>query len=376
MNLFWNSHTRSFVLRLFSLLPIRRGRLMCICWGGTQYNCNPRAIVEKMAEMGLTNGKSRQFDVYFAFLDPQKFQKELPVGVNAVALGGCDYFRLLSTSQFIISNTRFGGGIFWPMSKRKGQVYIMTNHGGHGIKKIEHDAVLSSNYMKVADEDTNRIDLVFSDSTFLTKVRRSAYQYSGEVLECGVPRNDVFFKQQSSLDEKRYLIYAPTFRNNGRKDVYGFDVDRIIQAFETRFGGEWYIRVSSHPNMRTYYHEIYDFSHPRLIDIGGQDLQQFLPVSDALITDYSSAEMDFSLTGRPVFQLCRDRNDYDRGFYINPEDLPFPYAENDDELERNVLNFDEQKYKAELEAFNRDVIGLKETGHASEAVVQWMLDHR
>ena len=222
MNLFWNSHTRSFVLRLFSLLPIRRGRLMCICWGGTQYNCNPRAIVEKMADMGLTNGKSRQFEVYFAFLDPQKFQKELPVGVNAVALGGCDYFRLLSTSQFIISNTRFGGGIFWPMSKRKGQVYIMTNHGGHGIKKIEHDAVLSSNYMKVADEDTNRIDLVFSDSTFLTKVRRSAYQYSGEVLECGVPRNDVFFKQQSSLDEKRYLIYAPTFRNNGRRDVYGF----------------------------------------------------------------------------------------------------------------------------------------------------------
>lgn len=350
---------------------------MCICWGGTQYNCNPRAIVEKMADMGLTNGKSRQFDVYFAFLDPQKFQKELPVGVNAVALGSCDYFRLLSTSQFIISNTRFGGGIFWPMSKRKGQVYIMTNHGGHGIKKIEHDAVLSSNYMKVADEDTNRIDLIFSDSAFLTKVIRSAYQYSGEVLECGLPRNDIFYKQQSTaLKEKRYLIYAPTFRNNGRRDVYGFDVDRIIQAFETRFGGEWYIRVSSHPNMRTYYHKIYDFSHPRLIDIGGQDLQQFLPVSDALITDYSSAEMDFSLTGRPVFQLCRDRNDYDRGFYINPEDLPFPYAENDDELERNILNFDEQKYKAELDVFNRDVIGLKETGHASEAVVQWMLDHR
>lgn len=350
---------------------------MCVCWSGTQYNCNPRAIVETMAEMGLTEGPSKQFNVYFAFSEPNKFKSELPKGVHAVVLGSCEYYKLISTSQFIISNTHIGGESIWPMSKRKGQIYIQTLHGGHGIKKVEHDADLPDFYVKIINEDSSRINLMLSDSVYMSNELRSAFKYSGEVLECGLPRNDIFYKQQSTaLNEKRYLIYAPTFRNNGRKDVYGFDVDRIIQAFETRFGGEWYIRVSSHPNMRTYYHEIYDFSHPRLIDIGGQDLQQFLPVSDALITDYSSAEMDFSLTGRPVFQLCRDRNDYDRGFYINPEDLPFPYAENDDELERNVLNFDEQKYKAELDVFNRDVIGLKETGHASEAVVQWMLNHR
>ena len=102
--------------------------------------------------------------------------------------------------------------------------------------------------------------------------------------------------------------------------------------------------------------------------------QPLLASSDALITDYSSAEMDFSLTKRPVFQLCKDRADYDRGFYINPESLPFPYAETDDQLVSNILNFDNEKYQSELEQFNREVIGLNETGHASEAVVEWMIN--
>ena len=219
-----------------------------------------------------------------------------------------------------------------------------------------------------------------SGSAFRSKVIRSAYRYYGEILEKGTPRNDAYIEaiarqsQDFHFQEKHFLIYTPTFRSNGRKDVYGFDIDKIVSALETRFGGEWYIRISSHPNMSSYYHEIYDFSHPRLIDVGKMELQPLLVSSDALITDYSSAEMDFSLTKRPIFQLCKDRSDYDRGFYINPESLPFPYAETDDQLIDNILTFDNERYQSELEKFNREVIGLNETGHASEAVVEWMIN--
>ena len=376
MNLLWNRHTRSLTLQLMQYLPIHRGRVMCVCWGGKQYNCNPRAIVEALSERNLIGDKAGHFEVYFAFLQPEKFASELPPGVKTVLLGGYDYFRLLATSQFIIANTRIGGSLSWPKKKRRGQIYIQTMHGGHGIKKIDHDADLPDSYMKVADEDNSRIDLMVSDSRFRTNVFHTAFHYYGEVLETGLPRNYVFFRENIiRTDNKRYLVYAPTFRNSGRRDVYGFDVDKVISALEKRFGGEWYIRISSHPNMRDYYKSIYNFSHPRLIDIGGKDLQDYLPISDALITDYSSAEMDFSLTGRPIFQLCRDRHDYDRGFYINPEDLPFPYAENDAELVQNILSFDVNEYLKALDTFNRDIIGLNETGHASEAVIRWMLKH-
>ena len=127
--------------------------------------------------------------------------------------------------------------------------------------------------------------------------------------------------------------------------------------------------------MKDYYKEIYDFTHPRLIDVGDEDLQPLLLTSDVLITDYSSAEMDFSLTKRPVFQLCNDRVDYDRGFYINPEDLPFPYAENDEQLIENIISFNTERYLQELDYFNEARIGLAETGLASRTVMDWIKQH-
>ena len=343
---------------------------MCLCWSGKEYGCNPKAITDAMASQHLAGSK---FEVWYAFVNPTSFVSQLPEGVHAVNIGGLKYFRLLLTSHFIISNTRFGGGMFWPMPKRKGQLYILTGHGSNGVKRIEFDtSSLPEQYLKDAMADTMRIDLMLSNSRQRTATIRSAYRYEGEILDCGFPRNDALINAESAASDRHYLLYTPTFRNNGRTDVYGFDFDKVISALETRFGGQWFVRISSHPNMRSFYQSIYDFSHPRLVDIGKEELQPYLSGSDALITDYSSAEMDFSLTGRPVFQLCRDRQDYDRGFYIKPEELPFPYAETDEQLVQNILGFDEAEYATDLQRFNQDVVGLHETGRAAEAVVEWM----
>lgn len=351
---------------------------MCVCWGGDKYNCNPKAITDKMLEMGHLSNDG-QFMVTYAFSNPKEYQQEIPFAIASVEIGTLRYYYLLATSRFIISNTRLGGGLWWPFDKREGQIYIFTGHGGNGIKKIEFDAdSLSKKYLEIAEKDTSRIDLFLSGSSFRSKVIRSAYRYEKEILEEGTPRNDMLIRNGClhTSGSKKYLIYTPTFRNNGRRDVYGFDIDRVVDALEKKFGGEWYIRISSHPNMRSYYRKIYDFSHPRMIDVGEEELQPLLETSDALITDYSSAEMDFAILRRPIFQLCRDKADYDRGFYIEPEKLPFPYAENDDELVQNIMEFDNEKYLSELDAFNNKVIGLKETGHAAEAVVNWMIQHR
>lgn len=367
--LIWNKKTRSAVLWLLRFLPLCKGQVVCASWGGAKYNCNPRAIAEEICRQGL-----KSLTVYFAFEEPAKFEKELPNGVNAIKIGSLKYYYILATSQFIIFNIRMSG-MFFPY-KKKGQYYIQTQHGGHGIKKVEFDADLPDSYLKVAEEDTKRTDLMLSDSKYWTNVYRTSYRYKGEILEVGLPRNDVFFRNTPSKrkGDKKYVIYTPTFRSNGRRDVYGFDYDKVIAALEKRFGGEWYIRISSHPNMQSYYKEIYDFSHPRLIDIGGEDLQPYLLSSDILITDYSSAEMDFSLTKRPVFQLCKDRMDYDRGFYINPEYLPFAYAENDDKLLENIENFDDYRYQKDLKVFNDTIIVLKEIGCAAKFVTEWMIE--
>lgn len=390
----WNSKTRAFILWLLRFFPIHKGRVICICWGGAKYNCNPKAITDKIIEKGLAVKEKGPFEIVYAFINPQEFNNIIPEEIIPVEIGSLEYFYYLATSQFIIANTRLGGSLYWPFAKKNGQYYIQTQHGGHGIKKVEFDADLPEEYLKNAKEDTDRTDLMLSDSRFWTNVYRISYRYKGEVLEQGLPRNDIFFLKGEALvrikakvylyifdkkgvavtDSTRLLIYTPTFRNNGRRDVYGFNVDKVIEALETKFGGTWYLLISSHPNMRSYYKEIYDFSHSRMIDVGMYtELQELLVTCDALITDYSSAEMDFSLTGRPIFQLCKDRKDYDRGFYINPEDLPFPYAETDAELIANIMNFDNDKYQENLDRFNTEVIDLKETGHAAEVAVERIL---
>lgn len=387
---------RSTTLWMMRFLPINKKRIMCVCWGGKKYNCNPKAITDAL----LRRQDAQGIQIVYAFDEPSRFADMLPERVQSVEIGSLQYYYLLATSHLIIANTRFVG-LMWPFDKKSSQVYIQTQHGGHGIKKVELDVrdALTEEYITNAIEDTKRTDLMLSDSKYWTRVYRTAYQYGGKVLESGLPRNDVFFAgneeknafKQKALDYivnhnsisnpqelsgAKFLIYTPTFRNNQRRDVYGFDVDKIVRALEERFGGVWYILVSSHPNMVDYYREVYDFSNPRLLDAGTYpELQELLVVADALITDYSSAEMDFSLTKRPVFQLIRDREDYDRGTYLDPRSLPFPYAENDDALVNNILTFDEEKYHSDLNDFNTNVIGLNETGHAADNVAEWIMQH-
>lgn len=396
LRIIWNRKTRFLILFLLKFFPINRNRVIALCWGGKNYNCNPRAITDELIRRQSCFKQNDKLVIFYAFEDVDEYKSILPVEIVPVQIGSLYYFYLLATSHFIISNTRIGGGVLWPFPKKKKQYYIQTMHGGHGMKRQELEVKdsLSEEYIKVLFDDAKRTDLMISDSTFWTKLARTVFAYpKGEILECGLPRNDLFFISEKEKQElkKEYLckleigyelnvpintlVYCPTFRNNGRRDVYGFDTDKIIFELENRFGGIWYILVSSHPNMRDYYHEIYDFSHPRMVDIGTfPDLQPFLIFSDAAITDYSSAGFEFTLTGKPLFLHVKDLQDYDRGVYFDMHKLPFPFSDNDGQLCMNIRTFDKKEYHYQLESFNREIIGLKERGESSRKVVDWILD--
>ena len=49
----------------------------------------------------------------------------------------------------------------------------------------------------------------------------------------------------------------------------------------------------------------------------GNDMTEYLIVSDVLITDYSSSMFEFIITGKPCFLFCPDLDNYEkneRGF--------------------------------------------------------------
>lgn len=383
IRLIWNRWTRSFVISLIQHLPIRRGRCIFISRAGSHYSCNPRFIAEYIAKESIPASDS-MFDIWFSLLNPEKFNK-IPNNLGIVIPKTLAYYYIYSTSQFIISNQ-----LAWDMEpKRSNQLYIQTLHGGHGIKRFGLDGDAKDSDAKSCPiiQNSKITDLVLSDSVFFSQIIKRACALSCEILEKGLPRNDIFFASKDIIKKIRenflkkyklpengkFLIYGPTYRDNGDLSVYGFNEDRVLDSFSRRFGGKWYLLISSHPYMKRCYKKIYDFTNPRIIDVGElPDVQELLISGDALITDYSSIEMDFSLTKRPVFQYAKDWREYDRGTYLDIHTLPFPFAETEDELCHNIETFDNEKYQENLELFNRDVIGLKETGHATEAVVNWM----
>ena len=208
---------------------------------------------------------------------------------------------------------------------------------------------------------------------------KQSFWYSGPVFETGSPRNDIFFdkddcvnlKVRSALGvkrEERIVLYAPTFRQSV-DSFLAYDVDSILfrRCLEKKFGGSWRFLVRLHPNLineenATRIRRMY----PEAIDVSRYpDMQELLFAADVLVTDYSSSMFDYMYTGRPCFLYVKDYACYDRGFYFNFSELPFPVIERNSMIEPIVCGFDKEEYDCKVKSFF-DRIGSVETGVASK----------
>ena len=97
--------------------------------------------------------------------------------------------------------------------------------------------------------------------------------------------------------------------------------------------------------------------------------------TDVMISDYSSCIFDAALRRIPCFTYATDFEQYkneERGVYYEMEELPFPYATNNDELEQNIKVFNEKNYLQKWDAFTVRM-GLNETGHAAKDIAEKMI---
>lgn len=109
-------------------------------------------------------------------------------------------------------------------------------------------------------------------------------------------------------------------------------------------------------------------------------MQELLIVCDILITDYSSCMFDFVTREKFCFLYATDIESYkkERDNYFKLEELPFPYAKDNNQLEKNILLFDEKQYHMNLRRLFKRV-GLCENGNASKQtadyIEQWIEEH-
>lgn len=161
----------------------------------------------------------------------------------------------------------------------------------------------------------------------------------------------------------------PTWRNDKSLKYYSLDYQRLLLAITAKFGGEWILMVRLHPMM--YNHQVLDLESHIINATFYTDIQELLVASDIAITDYSSTIFDFMLSYKPGFIFATDYKEYykKRGLEYPITDTPFPFAKNNDEMQKNIEDFNYEKYKIDVKRFLEDK-GCIDDGYASKRVVE------
>lgn len=366
-------------------VKVKRGRVVCWAYNYKQYGCNPRYLTEYLLE------HHPDMEIVWVFrkgVDISAVDKR----VKCVRFRTWEYLKVMASAEFLVTNSRTDPWhIYW--HKRPEQKYLMLWHGGAALKRVERDVEdrLGFSYVQKAKRDSKVCDLMISGCKANTELIRGSFWYSGEILESGIPRNDIFFNEalHRSIRQRiveqyhlpadgRIVLYAPTFRRSGTIEPYRIDWGDIIPRLERMFGGaKVTLLLRLHPNLLGKADTSSLINQPSVVDVTRyHDMQELLCISDMLITDYSSSMFDYAMLRRPCMLYATDVAEYDRGYYYDFRELPFPLAQSSEQLIALIENFDEQAYLTRLKIFLDERLGLIERGVAAESLARWMVSHR
>ncbi|MDR1033174.1 MAG: bifunctional glycosyltransferase family 2 protein/CDP-glycerol:glycerophosphate glycerophosphotransferase [Bifidobacteriaceae bacterium] len=319
------------------------------------------------------------------------YSKVLPEGGKRVLFDSKEYFDALTSSGTYFS-TSIQPTFF---QKRQGQriVSIML---GYPFKDMGIEFHRSS-FRDARDIDLfikrfKQWDYFVSPAPYASELYKELYEFEGEMLEVGYPKNDIFFhvdrvkevrarirKAYGIADDKKVILYAPTFRDylklSPASSVAYYVLD--VEKFAADLGENYVILKRGHPNFEAQINtEQEDRNAAEIIDVSVHpNINDLIIASDLLIGDYSSIRFDYSLTRKPIINYAPDLEKYceKRKLLMPYEDSVLgPIIKDYDDLLHTTLTANKWSstldYKAEQNAFYHKYTPL-EDGYAAERVV-------
>ena len=219
--------------------------------------------------------------------------------------------------------------------KRKGTSVIQLWHACGAFKKFGYDTSADiPSYYK--GNVLANCDLVTVSSQICVKPFSSAMRLPEKAVRpVGVSRTDLyfndtfnqacrnqFFSQYPNAQGKKIVLWVPTFRGNpGIASVKG--LDDILHARDQLKDTHYFI-IKLHPHTQAHI-------EGTNCNISSEEL---LPVSDVVITDYSSILFDAMIYKHPLILFVPDLDEYldNRGFYLDYNTLPGLRAQNLEQL--------------------------------------------
>lgn len=369
-HLYWRLQSKYLKIcgGLLRWLPINRHKIVLNNFQGRGYGDSPKYIAEEIIRQKLP------YDLVWLVAD---LNMELPSGIRKVKLQSVRASYELSTAKVIISNVK----VALPYHKKRSQFYIQTWHGSMAFKAIEKDAQekLNPNYLKETIADSKQINLFLSCNSVQTQEIQTVFWYDGEIFESGSPRNDMLYRPIQYKDavkrklgmepSTKVVLYAPTFRDDFRTDVYNLDLALVSKSLSDSLGGEWRILVRLHPNVMK--ENIVKLTSDSIDVTSYPDMQELLLVADVLITDYSTIIYDMAIMRKVILLYAPDLDDYKNNRGLKPIyfNLPSRINQSNDELLDYICSLDLDEYKKRLDEFLSHV-QIFDDGKASQRVVE------
>lgn len=218
--------------------------------------------------------------------------------------------RATATAQYVFHTH----GIYRFARKRRGQTIVNLWHG-MPLKTIG-----------TFDPNVRRLpigDVAIATSGFFRKLIAQAFAMpESAVLVSGQPRNDLLVRAARQR-EPEIILWMPTYRASNFGDVREdspFNADVMMQTLcEIDAGLEGKgarLVLKLHPMDVLNVQLQGKFRNVQVLRKGDPQppLADLMASSRALITDYSSAAIDYAVLGRPLGYFCPDRDAYVRGF--------------------------------------------------------------
>lgn len=375
-----NVRISRFFLKLFWIFKIDDNKILFMSFNGLQYSDSPKSISDNILE------KKNKIKQVWAFHDKNKFLKLEKEGILLSKMNSLHFIFHILTSKAIIVNDFIN--TFLPI--RKSQILLNTWHGGGSFKTVGMTSKSWTAYdlffYKIHRKMTNTF--VSSSSYFNDTVLKRSFLYNGNIINCGMPRNDVLFKDRPEIkikvkkhfgikENKKIVLYAPTHRDVGTAVDFlsdkenAINIDNCIRALNKRFGGEFCFLFRAHHII-----SVDNLNGTSYNATKYPDMQELLYTADILVTDYSSCMWDFSLMKKPSFVFATDLNKYinDRDFFMDINDWPFLIAKDNDELTVNILNFDSDDFNFKIQKYLK-ALGTFENGNATNEVTNFILSN-
>ncbi|MEX0381186.1 CDP-glycerol glycerophosphotransferase family protein [Leuconostoc sp. MS02] len=333
--------------------------------------------------------QNRYFDEVILGLNIQKIDVEKMPNVHLVERNTPKYVEAQLFSKYLITDSTFQSFFV----KKPEQIYINTWHGtplklmGYAMPDGEFQ---SWNVMR----NFMMSDYLVSPNKHTTEIFLNDYHlngaYTGEILEIGYPRNDVFFNQNNqsllhqylienyNLDENKLtLVYAPTWKSDeltSKPSKLSAEYANIYGILNSQLGDKYNILMKVHPFIYNRLKNIESVANFIVND--GIDANELLAMTDLLITDFSSIFFDYLITGKPIIFFNTDSDIYqeERGYYFPLKSLPGPFFSNINQVIDYTRKGNFTEYREIYNDFKNRFVSLDD-GNVTQKLLN-LIDHQ